>query len=47
LRGSVREAFVKRESPSDFPAEQHERDWPNRFQPSDLNEIGRRGLGLA
>jgi hypothetical protein len=44
---SVREAFIKGESPGDFPAEHYERDWPNRFQPADLNEIGRRGLGLA
>jgi hypothetical protein len=44
---SVRDAFAKGESPSDFPAEHYERDWPNRFQPEDLNEIGRRGLGLS
>jgi hypothetical protein len=44
---SVRDAFVKGESPSDFPAEHYERDWPNRFQPADLNDIGRRGLGLT
>ncbi|AGL17051.1 DUF1479 domain-containing protein [Actinoplanes sp. N902-109] len=44
---SVREAFRKGESPSDFPAEHYERDWPDRFRPEELNEIGRRGLGLA
>jgi hypothetical protein len=43
---NVRAAFLRGESPSDFPAEHYERDWANRFQPSDLNEIGRRGLGL-
>ncbi|BCY11321.1 DUF1479 domain-containing protein [Actinoplanes sp. L3-i22] len=44
---SVRKAFLSGESPSDFPAEHYERDWPNRFQPDDLNDIGRRGLGLV
>ncbi|MGW3853327.1 DUF1479 domain-containing protein [Micromonospora arida] len=44
---SVREAFLSGSSPSDFPAEDYERAWPNRFQPEDLNETGRRGLGLA
>src|SRR3954462_6093748 len=44
---SVRDAFAKGESPSDFPAEHYEREWPNRFQFEDLNEIGRRGLGLV
>lgn len=42
----VREAFLTGSSPSDFPAEHYERDWPNRFRFEDLNEIGRRGLGL-
>jgi hypothetical protein len=44
---SVREAFLAGSSPSDFPAEHYERTWPNRFQPHDLNETGRRGLGFA
>jgi hypothetical protein len=44
---SVREAFRTGESPSDFPAEHYERDWPNRFPAAQLNEIGRRGLGLV
>jgi hypothetical protein len=43
---SVREAFLSGHSPSDFPAEHYEADWPNRFSPSDLNETGRRGLNL-
>ncbi|MET8085809.1 DUF1479 domain-containing protein [Micromonospora sp. NPDC005197] len=44
---NVREAFLSGSSPSDFPAEDYEREWPNRFQPEDLNETGRRGLGIA
>jgi hypothetical protein len=43
---AVREAFITGTSPSDFPAENYERDWPNRFQPGDLNQTGRRGLDL-
>ena len=43
---AVREAFITGASPSDFPAENYERDWPGRFQPGDLNQTGRRGLGL-
>jgi hypothetical protein len=33
-------------SPSDFPDEYYEQAWPNRFHYGDLNDIGRRGLGL-
>ncbi|HJY70492.1 MAG TPA: DUF1479 domain-containing protein [Streptosporangiaceae bacterium] len=43
---AVREAFITGASPSDFPAENYERDWPDRFQPGDLNQAGRRGLDL-
>jgi hypothetical protein len=43
----VREAFLSGASPSDFPAEHYEKDWPDRFQPSQLNEIGRRGLNYT
>jgi hypothetical protein len=43
---SVRDAFLTGSSPSDFPAEHYERTWANRFQPQDLNDTGRRGLGL-
>jgi hypothetical protein len=43
---AVREAFISGTSPSDFPVENYERDWPNRFQLRDLNRAGRRGLGL-
>ena len=42
----VREAFITGSSPSDFPDENYERDWTNRFQFGDLNHTGRRGLGL-
>lgn len=42
----VREAFAAGDSPSDFPEENYERAWPDRFTESDLNETGRRGLGL-
>jgi len=43
---SVRQAFVAGTSPSDFPEEHYERTWPDRFQPDQLNQTGRRGLGL-
>ena len=43
---AVREAFTTGASPSDFPAENYECDWPGRFQPGDLNQAGRRGLDL-
>jgi hypothetical protein len=43
---SVREAFIRGSSPSDFPAEGYERSWENRFHLEDLNGTGRRGLGL-
>jgi hypothetical protein len=44
---NVREAFVSGASPSDFPAEHYEKDWPDRFRPEQLNEIGRRGLNYT
>jgi Protein of unknown function (DUF1479) len=43
----VREAFITGSSPSDFPDENYEQQWSNRFRSDDLNGIGRRGLGLA
>lgn len=43
---SVREAFATGSSPSDFPAEDYERDWVDRFTEAELNATGRRGLGL-
>ncbi len=44
---SLREAFLTGSSPGDFPAEHYERTWPDRFHLGDLNETGRRGLGLG
>jgi hypothetical protein len=41
----VREAFLAGNSPFDFPAENYEANWPNRFSEAELNRIGRRGLG--
>jgi hypothetical protein len=43
---SVREAFRTGSSPGDFPAEHYEREWGNRFAADQLNDTGRRGLGL-
>jgi hypothetical protein len=43
----VREAFLSGASPSDFPPEHYEKDWPDRFPPARLNEIGRRGLNYT
>ncbi len=42
----VRDAFRTGSSPSDFPPEHYERDWQGRFPESDLNDTGRRGMGL-
>jgi hypothetical protein len=42
----VREAFLAGSSPSDFPAEDYEREWSGRFELDELNATGRRGLGL-
>jgi Protein of unknown function (DUF1479) len=43
---SVRAAFLTGSSPSDFPPEHYEREWPDRFGVQDLNATGRRGLSL-
>jgi hypothetical protein len=43
---TVREAFLTGSSPGDFPAEHYERTWSDRFGVDDLDETGRRGLGL-
>lgn len=43
---SVRTALREGRSPADFPAEDYEASWPDRFGVEQLNEIGRRGLGL-
>lgn len=42
----LRDAFLTGASPSDFPAEGYEQDWPNRFQQSELNKTGRLALAL-
>src|ERR687897_2338421 len=34
---SVRDAFARGDSPSDFPEEHYERSWPDRFGPDQLN----------
>jgi hypothetical protein len=44
---SVRDAFSTGSSPTDFPEEHYERTWSDRFAVDDLNDIGRRGLGLT
>ena len=44
---SVREAFLSGSSPTDFPEEHYERTWTDRFAIDDLNDVGRRGLGLT
>jgi hypothetical protein len=43
---SVRAALHTGGSPADFPEEHYERDWTGRFTEADLNDVGRRGLGL-
>ncbi len=44
---SVRDAFLTGSSPTDFPEEHYERAWPDRFRADDLNDTGRRGLGIT
>ncbi len=44
---SVLAAFRAGNSPSDFPAENYEAGWPDRFAESELNDIGRAGLGIG
>ena len=44
---AVRAAFLTGSSPSDFPEENYEREWTGRFGVEELNDIGRRGLGMA
>jgi Gig2-like len=44
---NVREAFLTGSSPTDFPEEHYERAWVDRFHEDQLNETGRRGLGLG
>lgn len=42
----LRAAFLGGASPDDFPAEHYEEHWTGRFDPADLNQIARRGLGF-
>lgn len=42
----VRAALQTGQAPGDFPATDYETGWPDRFQLTDLNRYGRRGLGL-
>lgn len=42
----VYEAFVLGNSPPDFPEENYEATWANRFREKHLNDAGRRSLGL-
>jgi hypothetical protein len=42
----VAEDFKAGRSPRDFPEEHYETDWRNRFPASELNQIGKHGLGL-
>jgi hypothetical protein len=44
---SVAEALRTGMSPTDFPDENYEVDWVDRFHPEDLNAVGRRALGLV
>ena len=44
---SVRDAFLTGSSPTDFPEEHYERAWVDRFHEDQLNQTGRRGLGLG
>ena len=42
----VAQALDQGTSPGDFPREDYERDWQQRFTTADLNNIGKRSLGL-
>lgn len=43
----VKEALEKGASPGDFPREDYETSWENRFTLADLNEHGKRALGMT
>ena len=43
---NVAERFRLGESPTDFPKEDYETEWENRFKEDELNESGARGLGI-
>ncbi len=42
----VRQALEQGTSPGDFPREDYEADWQGRFTLADLNDHGRRALGM-
>ena len=42
----VRQALEQGASPGDFPREDYEADWQGRFTLADLNDHGRRALGM-
>jgi hypothetical protein len=42
----VAQDFADGLSPGDFPRENYEQAWQNRYMPADLNAIGRKSLGL-
>ncbi|QHM76472.1 hypothetical protein C7M52_02448 [Mixta theicola] len=44
---AVRAALETGASPADFPRENYEQTWQGRFQPGELNNNGRRGLGMS
>lgn len=43
----VADRFRRGESPADFPKEDYEVSWDNRFREEQLNQIGVRGLGIT
>ena len=43
----VAEALEQGRSPADFPPEDYEANWQQRFTLADLNQNGRRALDLA
>jgi len=44
---SVAQSLENGHSPADFPRENYEEGWKDRFTTDDLNATGRKGLGLA
>ncbi|MFS2223193.1 DUF1479 domain-containing protein [Pantoea sp. B65] len=43
---SVAQALSRGESPNDFPKEDYEANWNNRFKVENLNTIGKKSLGM-
>jgi hypothetical protein len=46
LRPGVRSVVPDRRQPRDFAAEDYETTWAGRATPADLNDTGRKQLGL-